>query len=161
LNEALQDCKKQRFNVDLKSKDPKIVEAFTEVIKKNGAQDRVLCASFHLSHLKRVRKETPEILTSVTTLEVLKLLMQQKMHILPKQLDVEKTLVFQVPVAQWGLKVITPQFIEEFHKRKAVIMVWTINDEKTMNSLFDMGVDTIMSDNASLLLSVASDRALS
>jgi glycerophosphoryl diester phosphodiesterase len=39
-------------------------------------------------------------------------------------------------------------------------MVWTINDEKMMNSLFDLGVDSIMSDNAALLLSVAQKRNL-
>ncbi len=72
-----------------------------------------------------------------------------------KKLSTQRTIVFQVPVEQWNIKVITPQFIEEFHKRGAVIMVWTINDEKEMHRLYDMGVDTIMSDNASLLRQVA------
>jgi glycerophosphoryl diester phosphodiesterase len=161
LHEALQACEGQRFNVDLKSKDPQIVEAFTQVVHSNHAEDRVLCASFHLNHLKTIREKSPEILTSETTLEVLKLLMLQKFHMLPKNLEVGRTLVFQVPVSQWGIQVITPQFIEEFHKRGAIIMVWTINDEKTMNSLFDLGVDTLMSDNASLLLKVAKERKLS
>ncbi len=160
LDEALQECRNQRFNVDLKSKDPQIVDAFTQVVSSHQAQERVLCASFHLSHLKTIRKKSPEILTSVTTFEVLKLLMQQKMHLLPKNLNIGRTLVFQVPVSQWGIHVITPQFIEEFHKRGAIIMVWTINDEKTMHSLFELGVDSIMSDNASLLLSVAQKRNL-
>jgi glycerophosphoryl diester phosphodiesterase len=112
LDEALQACKNQRFNVDLKSKDPRIVDAFTQVITSHHAQERVLCASFHLAHLKTIRKRSPEILTSVTTFEVLKLLMQQKMHLLPSHLNIDRTLVFQVPVSQWGIQVITPQFIE-------------------------------------------------
>lgn len=155
LDEALQSCATQRFNVDLKSKDTRIVDAFTRVIRRNNAERRVLCASFHLSHLKRIRKESPEILTSVTTAEVLPLLIQQKLNLLPRSFGPDRTLVFQVPVAQWGIKVITPRFIEEFHKRNAVIMVWTINEEEDMENLFDMGVDTIMSDNAELLISVA------
>ena len=155
LDEALEACENQRFNVDLKSKDPSIVKAFTDVIEAHKAHDRVLCASFHMHHLKRMRIEFPSILTSITTIEVLKYLMLQKLHALPKKLSTQRTIVFQVPVEQWNIKVITPQFIEEFHKRGAVIMVWTINDEKEMHRLYDMGVDTIMSDNASLLRQVA------
>ena len=160
LDEALEACENQRFNVDLKSKDPAIVKAFTHVINAHNAQDRVLCASFHLSHLQRMRIESPSILTSVTTIEVLRYIILQKLHILPKKLSPNRTLVFQVPIEQWNIKVITPQFIEEFHKRGAVIMVWTINDEPTMHRLYDMGVDTIMSDNASLLYQVALSKNL-
>jgi glycerophosphoryl diester phosphodiesterase len=39
-------------------------------------------------------------------------------------------------------------------------MVWTINEEKEMHRLYDMGVDTIMSDNASLLRDVALSKNL-
>ncbi len=160
LDEALEACKNQRFNVDLKSKDPNIVKAFIEVIEKHNAQQRVLCASFHINHLKTMREKYPSILTSITTIEVLKLLMLQKLHLLPKVLDINRTIVFQVPTQQWGIKVITPSFIEDFHKRGAIIMVWTINDEQEMHRLYDMGVDTIMSDNATLVLKVAQERGL-
>jgi glycerophosphoryl diester phosphodiesterase len=77
LDEALEACEHQRFNVDLKSKDPSIVKAYQDVIDSHNAQKRVLCASFHLSHLKRMRIEAPSILTSVTTIEVLQYLMLQ------------------------------------------------------------------------------------
>lgn len=160
LSEALEACPSQRFNVDLKSKDPAIVRSFTDVVGAHQAHDRVLCASFHLSHLKQVRRSHPEILTSVTTLEVLPLLAAHSLHLLPRTLKTEKerTLVFQVPVRQWGIEVITPRFIKEFHARGAVIMVWTINEESEMDRLFDMGVDTIMSDDVALLRNVVMRR---
>ena len=41
------------------------------------------------------------------------------------------------------------------HKRGAIIMVWTINDEKEMERLFRMGVDTIMTDDPALLIKCA------
>ena len=158
LAEALEECPAQRFNVDLKSKNPAIVNAFSEVVRAHQAEERVLCASFHLSHLKRIRQTHPEVLTSVTTAEVLPLLLSNALHLLPKNLGRERTLVFQVPVQQWGIKVVTPRFIEEFHKRGAVIMVWTINEEKEMDRLFDMGVDTVMSDDVALLKKVVERR---
>ena len=160
LAEALEACPSQRFNVDLKSRDPAIVKAFTDVVGASQAHERVLCASFHLSPPQRGEKEPPRDPDSVTTLEVLPLLLANSLHLLPRILRTQKerTLVFQVPVRQWGIEVITPRFIQEFHARGAVIMVWTINEEREMDRLFDMGVDTIMSDDVALLAQVARRR---
>lgn len=160
LDEALEACPDQRFNIDLKSKNPAIVDAFDAIITSHGAQDRVLCASFHLRNLQLMRKRNPRILTSVTTLEVLPLLARQKLHMLPKRLAVGRTLVFQVPVRQWGIQVITPQFIEAFHQRGAIIQVWTINDEQQMHDLFALGVDTIMTDDPATVIRVAEKMGL-
>ena len=155
LQEALQACPKQRFNVDLKSKTPAIVDEFIAVVKSLGAEDRVLCASFHLSNLQRMRKLCPEILTSVTTLEVVPLLFRQRLGILPKEVVKGRTLVFQVPVRQWGIEVITASFIRDFHARGAVIQVWTINDRHEMRRLFHLGVDTIMTDDPATVIEIA------
>ncbi len=160
LDEALQTCPHQRFNIDLKSKDPRIVDAFNAIIESHQAEDRVLCASFHLSNLQAMRKKNPRILTSVTTLEVLPLLLQQKLGILPKHIVMDRTLVFQVPVKQWGIQVITERFIKTFHERGAIIQVWTINDENQMRSLFSMGVDTIMTDDPATVIRVAQEMNL-
>ncbi len=157
LSEALESSPTQRFNVDLKSKDRAIVGAFEKVIVDHKAEDRVLCASFHLSNLKLMRQKNKRILTSLTTLEVLGLLVRQKLGMLPKSLADERTLVFQVPVSQWGIKVITPSFIKAFHDRGAIIQVWTINDEEQMRSLFAMGVDSIMTDDPAKVIKVATE----
>ncbi|MFA5570016.1 MAG: glycerophosphodiester phosphodiesterase [Sphaerochaetaceae bacterium] len=157
LDEALQALPDQRFNVDLKSKEEGIVDAFEEVVKRHNAEERILCASFHLTHLKRMREQNKSILTSLTTLEVIPLLLKQKLRILPKELGNKHTIVFQVPVEQWGIKVITSDFVKQFHKRGAVIQVWTINDEDQMRQLYALGVDSIMTDNPELLLKVAKE----
>lgn len=160
LDEALKACPEQRFNIDLKSKTPAIVDEFIRVIRQNHAENRVVGASFHLSNLKALRKKAPEILTSVTTAEVLKYLFLQKTHLLPKTLAGGRQLIFQVPVQQWGIKVITPGFIKDFHDRGAIIQVWTINDEAEMRRLFAMGVDTIMTDDPATVIKVAEDMGL-
>lgn len=160
LDEALEACPDQRFNVDLKSKDPAIVEAFASVVHRHQAENRILCASFHLQNLKLMRTYNPRILTSLTTWEVLPLLLKQKLHILPAILNTERTMVFQVPVKQWGIHVITDAFIQEFHQREAVIQVWTINDEHHMRTLFEMGVDSIMTDDPATVIRVANELSL-
>ena len=87
LSEALEACPEQRFNIDLKSKEIEIVDVFIDTIRKHNAENRVCGASFHLSNLKALRKKAPDILTSITTLEVIPLLLKQKLHILPKSFD--------------------------------------------------------------------------
>lgn len=158
LEEALTACPDQRFNIDLKTKDLRIVDEYIKVIRRHHAEKRVCTASFHLSNLKALREKAPEILTSVSTLEVIPLLFRQKLHILPKKFN--RTVVFQVPMAQWGIKVITPAFVSEMHKRGAAVMVWTINDEETMRYLFSIGTDAVMTDNPSAVIKVATEMGI-
>ncbi|MGH0053533.1 MAG: glycerophosphodiester phosphodiesterase, partial [Sphaerochaetaceae bacterium] len=121
LQEALETCPEQRFNVDLKSKDPSIVDAFIELIRSMQATKRVVAASFHLSNLKLLRQKAPEIQSSITTLEVLPLLVLQKLHLLPKKESTENCVIFQVPVRQWGIEVVTPSFVQTMHSRGCII----------------------------------------
>ena len=155
LSEALEACPEQRFNIDLKSKDIKIVDAFIKTIREHNAQNRVCGASFHLSNLKELRKKAPDILTSITTLEVIPILLRQKLHILPKSFN--RKIIFQIPRSQWGIKVVTPDFVKQMHKRGAIVMVWTINDEASMRELFAMGVDSVMTDDPQLVIKVAKE----
>ncbi len=159
LEEALAACPAQRFNVDLKSKDPKIVDEFIAVLNRQQAKKRVLGASFHLSNLRQLRKKESRIQTSLTTLEVLPLLMAQKLRILPKR-EQEHPIVFQVPPRQWGIEVITPAFIDVMHRRGSIIQVWTINEEEEIRRLFSMGVDSVMTDKPELAIKVAIEMGL-
>ena len=156
LEEALIKCPKQRFNIDLKTKDLRIVDEFINVVRKLKAEHRVCCASFHLENLLAIRAKAPDILTSVTTKEVIPLLLKQKLNILPKKLA-DRKIIFQVPPSQGLIKVITPRFIKMMHKRGAVIMVWTINEEDKMRELFKMGVDSIMTDDPATVIKVAKE----
>ena len=153
LSEALEACPDERFNIDLKSQEEEIVDSYLAVIRENKAEERVCTASFHLNNLKKLRAKAPELLTSISTLEVIPLLMKQKMHLLPEHFA--RKIIFQVPVKQYGIKVITPSFVSDMHKRDAVVMVWTINNEGEMEYLYSIGVDTIMTDDPRLLMATA------
>lgn len=158
LAEALEACPDQRFNIDLKTKCPQIVDEFIRVIRQHDAVDRVVGASFHLSNLKRLRRLAPDFLTSVTTAEVVPLLLRQKTHTLPKAF--KRKIIFQIPRQASFIKVVTPSFVSEMHRRDAVVMVWTINDEQSMRELFAMGVDSVMTDNPALVIKVAGEMGI-
>ncbi|HVE62658.1 MAG TPA: glycerophosphodiester phosphodiesterase [Mycobacteriales bacterium] len=57
----------------------------------------------------------------------------------------------QVPVEFEGVEVVTEEFVDDAHARGLAVHVWTINDEKTMRWLIDIGVDGIMTDVPTLL----------
>ncbi len=157
LKEALTACPTQRFNIDLKSKENAIVDAFISLIYELQAKDRVIAASFHLSNLKLLRQKAPDIQTSITTLEVLPLLLRQKLHVLSQRQTKNSSVIFQIPVQQWGIKVVTPSFVSTMHKRGCIIQVWTINEEDEMRRLFKMGVDSVMTDKPNLAIKVATE----
>lgn len=154
LDEALKTCPDERFNIDLKSKNIEIVDAFIKVIRENKAENRVCCASFHLSNLKEMRKKAPDILTSITTLEVLPKVLFKSLY---SNKPFDRKIIFQVPTAQYGIKIINKKLIEKMHQKGAVIMVWTINDRDEMEKLYSLGVDTIMTDNPRILIEVAEE----
>lgn len=155
LKEALQCCPDMCFNIDLKTKSEALVRAFIKIILDRNDQNRIVAASFHLSNLKLLRKLEPSIQTSITTAEVLPLLALQKLHLLPKKTNNRHLIIFQVPVRQWGIEVVTESFVKTMHNRKAIIQVWTINDEEEMKRLFRMGVDSVMTDKPALAIKVA------
>lgn len=158
LEEALEASPRQRFNVDLKSADTAIAGAFIDAVRKTHAEKRVIAASFRLKNLKAVRSLAPEIQTSITTGEVLKLLIRQKLRLLLPA-SFSRRIIFQVPVSQGLITVITPSFVRDMHRRGAIIQVWTINARAEMRRLLDMGVDSLMTDDPALLIEVVRERA--
>ena len=52
--------------------------------------------------------------------------------------------VFQVPTSFQGVPVVTQDFVDRAHADGYAVHVWTIDDEETMNELWDYGVDGIM-----------------
>ena len=63
--------------------------------------------------------------------------------------------------AELGIKThITPEFVRQMHERDAIVMVWTINDEIQMRQLYNMGVDSVMTDDPALLIRVAEDMGI-
>ena len=116
---------------------------------------KTLEPGFRLGYLKKLRKDAPEILTSVTTAEVVPLLFRQKTHTLPSSF--KRKIIFQIPRQAGPVKVVTPSFVDAMHKRDAIVMVWTINEEAEMRELFNMGVDTVMTDDPATVIKVAKE----
>jgi glycerophosphoryl diester phosphodiesterase len=94
----------------------------------------------------------PDVCLSMGPKEVLKLLLSS-FKLYKKEVPGN---CLQIPVYQYGLKLVTQRFVNYVHSQGLKVMVWTINDEKTMQGLIDLGVDGIITDRPSLLKALLS-----
>lgn len=153
LEEVLNRCPNQRFNIDLKTPDIKIVDYYLDVIRKAKAENRICSASFSAQNLKTLRKKAPDLLTSSFTSEVLCSIIS---HFFRIPYSKNKRRIMQVPERSSIIRVISPSYVKWMHKYNHVIQVWTINEEEDMRRLLSWNVDSIMSDNPRLLKKVIS-----
>ena len=145
LEAALLKFPEALFQIDIKTDD--VAKPALEIIKKCNAMDRVCIASFNSGRLKMVSDLYPEVCLSMGPKEVLKLLLSS-FKLYNKEIPGN---CLQIPIYQYGLKLVTQKFVNHAHNKGLKIMVWTINDEVTMKELIKLGVDGIITDTPSVL----------
>ena len=65
--------------------------------------------------------------------------------------------VLQVPERWYGLRVPTPRFVREAHRRNLPVHVWPVDDPGAMRALLAAGVDGIITDRPDLLADVLTE----
>lgn len=151
LDTALKEFPELFFQIDLKT-DLVAIPAL-EVIKKNNAEKRVCIASFNSNRLKQVKENYPEMCLSMGPKEVAKLLLAS-FGLFKGEIPGD---CLQVPIYSHGIKVVTKRFIKFVQSKNLKIMVWTINDKKTLKKLINMNVDGIITDTPKLLTELLND----
>ena len=145
LESTLQKFPDALFQIDVKTDE--VVLPTMEVIKKTNSTDKVCIASFSSKRLKQVHKLYPEICLSMGPYEVMKLLLAS-FGLYRRKVPGN---CLQIPIYQYGIKLVTKRFINYIHSIGLKIHVWTINDEDTMQKLIDLGVDGIITDRPKAL----------
>jgi glycerophosphoryl diester phosphodiesterase len=139
------------FQIDVKTNE--VTMPALEIIEKCNAMDRVCIASFDSSRLKKVSDLYPEVCISMGPKEVLKLLLSS-FKLYNKEVPGN---CLQIPIYQYGLKLVTQRFINHVQSKGLKIMVWTINDEETMRDLIKLGVNGIITDKPRVLKDVLAE----
>lgn len=151
--------------------DPKkFVEVFNNIVKKYDMEDRVVLQSFDWQTLIEMKKLNPNISTSALwqeqpswgrDSESLRRYEKKKSPWLGG-LDIKDYQGNPVKAAHAiGADIISPYYteiskqdVDEAHSLGMKVVPWTVNNEKDMNMLLDMGVDGIISDKPWLLKQV-------
>lgn len=157
LAQALEEFPETHFNIDCK--DDHTVEPLIRTIKgqRKSIFSRILVGSFSARRLRRIRDAFgPRLATSCSPSEVMALRIAASG--VPVPLPPPSVVAAQVPIAFRGVPVLSPGFVDIAHQRGISVHVWTIDDEHTMGSLIDMGVDGIVTDRPSVLRKVLAER---
>lgn len=155
--------------------DPKkFVEVFNNIVKKYDMEDRVVLQSFDWQTLIEMKNLNPNISTSALwqeqpswgrDSESLRRYEKKKSPWLGG-LDIKDYQGNPVKAAHAiGADIISPYYteiskqdVDEAHSLGMKVVPWTVNNEKDMNMLLDMGVDDIISDKPWLLKQVLEKR---
>ncbi len=156
LEEALEEFPSQRFNIDLKDKNPEQVAHYVDTLRRMNAEERVLSASEHAANNRLVREMLPGAASSFALTEALWFyflfksgLILFKKHFAPDAL--------QIPEYMGPSHVASETFVRAAHERGIRVHVWTVNAEKDMRRLFEAGVDGVISDDPGLLKKIAGE----
>lgn len=150
LEEALAEFPETRFNIDIKTHQA--LAPTLALMRKMDCLDRVCLASFSDDRLRAVRHRLgPDVCTGAGPRDVTKLkfgswgvpMLRAAAH------------CAQVPIAEFGITIVTRRFVRHCNRRGIAVHVWTINDEAEMRRLIRLGVNGLMSDRPSLLKKVA------
>ena len=140
LETALTTFPDALFQIDLKT-DEVAIPAM-KIIENLDAFDRVCIASFSSKRLALINEMYPHVCLSMGPKEILKLLLAS--YGLYKKKVPGNCL--QVPIYQYGIKLVTKRFIQYVQNIGLKIHVWTINDVNEMQQLISLGVDGIITD---------------
>jgi glycerophosphoryl diester phosphodiesterase len=160
LDEVLDAFPGVFLNLDIKQTAPAVTpyeESLARTLRTHGRSDDVIVASFNDYATDSFRTFAPEIGTSAGTLAVAEF--WRAAHAAEgTPLPESPTVALQVPVETAGLTVCDEIMVEAAHRAGMAIHVWTIDDADEMARLVDLGVDGVMSDVPSVLVSVLAER---
>lgn len=155
LEELLEAFPKEKFNIDLKDDYPAQVGSYAAVLRKHGAENRVLTASQYGANLKEARRLLPGMATSFSLGEVIGVyfLFRTGFLFLKKNYPGD---AFQVPEYLGPSHLANASLIRFLHRKGVTVQVWTVDGEDDMRRLLEAGVDGIFSNDPALLIRVIS-----
>ena len=155
LEEILAAWPDLRINIDPKHDDAVI--PLVRLLDRTNAWDRVCVGSFSDVRTRRIRalsrgRACTSMGPRATALA--------RISSLARTVPMMGADCLQLPVRQYGVRLVDPLLVDAAHRRGLSVHVWTINTEDDMNRLLDIGVDGIMTDRPALLREVFAARGL-
>lgn len=151
FEELLEALPGTRLNVE--AKDGRSAVPLVEIVRRHGAEQRVLVAAEWERNRRRVvgyRGPWGASRRQVTAFLLL-------VHTPLGWLYTPACDALQIPETHRGLRVLTPGFLRAAHRRNIPVHVWTVDDPGTMRRLLEMGVDGIQTDRPDLLAPILTE----
>lgn len=138
------------INIDIKHHKEEIIAPFVQTVRDHGMAQNVLVGSFDTETLHQFRAAFPEVVTATTPREIGRLLLSGLLRLGRFYSGTGRAA--QVPEKYGGLPIVTRRFIETAHENDVAVHVWTVDDKRDMQRLYEMGVDGLISNHPLRLL---------
>jgi len=153
LLELLQTLPGVPLNIEIKQAEPSIEPAVVDLLAENGAVESVLLAAAEDEIMQRIRTLVgTEVVTGFAASEATEFVMRTMAG--DFQGYRPPGFALQVPPEHSGIRVISAEAVEAAHRLGVEIHAWTINVPGEIETLVEMGVDGIMSDDVAMAASV-------
>lgn len=142
-----------RLNVD--SKAPAAAAPLAEIIRRHGAEDRVLVAATREEGRAGARGYPGP--WGASKAQITRFWIASRLR--APSLYTPGADALQVPETWRGLRVVTPRFVRDAHRANLPVHVWTVDDPGAMRRLLSWGVDGIQTDRPDRLAEVLREAA--
>lgn len=157
LADALAAFPGARFNIDVK--DAAAVGPTAAAVLAAGATQRVLITSFSERRRRATTRLLPGVASSASAPRFTLALLAAKVGLSPVvRWALRGVTAVQVPQSAGPIRVTTPRVIHAMHRAGVEVHVWTVNEEKDMSALLDLGVDGLVTDRADLAVPLIAAR---
>lgn len=131
------------YVIEIKQREPSMVDPFVEVLDAHGMRGRAVVASFSSEVMAEFRARAPDVLTSFGESEATELFFLSG----PEEATYEPPAkVLQLPRTFDGIEVFQPFFLDRAARFDLPIHAWTINDAEVMGELLDLGIRGLITD---------------
>jgi glycerophosphoryl diester phosphodiesterase len=145
------------FNIDVKS--DAAIGPTLDALRRTNSWHRVRLAAFSHRRVTTLRRVAgPAVAGALSPPEVAALKLGRLRRPAGLGGSAELPPAAQVPLGSATLPLITERFVAAAHRLGLQVHAWTINTRDEMTTLFDLGVDAIMSDRADVLRDVLRER---
>lgn len=145
LAEALLELPETPFNVDVKDDAPEMIPAILDVVRRAGAEHRVLLASFRSGTLAAIRAAGYPGEVGLGQAEIARLALVP--GVAQRWVELPQNCRAQVPPSAWGVTLAKRKFVDRCHARGIPVDFWTINEPDQALRLVGLGADGIMTDD--------------
>ena len=152
LASALESFPDTRFAIDLK--DDASGPALVALLRANPAwASRICIAGAWSNRLLRVQAAVPDVTTALGWRALTTLIAASRTYARPPARVASGTFA-HVPLRLGRVPIYAERVVRRAHALDIRVAVWTVNDQPTMHSLLDAGVDAIITDHPDLLREV-------
>ncbi|MBS2039791.1 glycerophosphodiester phosphodiesterase [bacterium] len=139
LEEVLQEFPDIRLGIEIKQAPLATANHLAVLIRRYGAQDRVLLAGFDATMIKEQRRLMPELASTATPAEVRLFWMASALHL--ESFTAADYAVLQIPLEHEGRRLVTPRLVEAAHNRGIAVLPWTLDSDQEVEQAKAAGCD--------------------